>query len=786
MTTAVPYPSKDPYQAKPNSEGPLNADNITINKNGILTINGESYEMIWRKNNEDLLLKDVELAQLLKTALSSLEFSSDTTSLDGLAVTNMGFSGIASNDLSTDSINKGRAVFEKGLSISTKGGMSSTITPKKAKTQPPKILSPIASLLASIPPENDISEQIEASRSEAVRMLQGRLDSFEKQIIPSWQNGMLEYLEEVKSKLKTLLNSDRKPNSNADWETLLSEKIDETAKTAYASLNKVLQDHQEQIAEIKDLINEFPKDPKALEDIKVLHREIAKITIKINELEASLLAKFETSLSKKKDKSLKEELESLRESSLKAIHDNVDKMTPNTVKMAKALFPKTPKMIKLINAKITEKPSWWQTISISLPFHKGDFCMMTAAADLVKQESVPQDQKAILPVIPDFKMVTSKQKKEVLQPNKIPKFPHIANLWRVETNIGGRLFTFFRSGVCDSEERVRNLLHVEASQYLMTHREKIETFIDETGETKYKPITLTHTTISLLSMMGEEKKSWETEAKILEQLNDKTVDFDFFMHGKQVKIPVKIKPIAYNFAVAAGTPHFNKSKEFVQNCEAFAITKKRYEEHTKNLKEQIEKEKGPKKKIALEEQLIELEFLMKPIAAELDPSRILTIINNADSYFLPSRIILLTMLMDEQTHVHCKSGKDRTGLENTEVRKGIYDLAIRRRERLEIRAKGGTPESINEALQNYDKLPTTGPTLFAKKEIQKSKNARTIIALLGRDDEITQRNTNYTGLKGFASRIFTETWLRLDPAWWRWSFLREALAGNSGKKSIGG
>lgn len=259
---------------------------------------------------------------------------------------------------------------------------------------------------------------------------------------------------------------------------------------------------------------------------------------------------------------------------------------------------------------------------------------------------------------------------------------------------------------------------------------------------------LDHTTVGLLTLLGPEKEMWKNEYEALKQFDGKTLPFYLQMGNAKVEINCKWNINMYDFGVAeissgniatdkltkagilgSAVSFFTNAKRDQDrlNRQAFAQTLKRFQTYQLKIGEQLAELKRleptphvQEQQKRLREDLAKAQYLMRQIKSAGGVSNCNKLGN---AYALPARLMLLEFIMGGASHYHCKSGKDRTGLLDIEIK------------------------YLAQQLEKRVKDPKHEIPLYQKDESREDRKLRNQIALQSGNLEITEANTGEIGIK---------------------------------------
>ncbi len=292
-----------------------------------------------------------------------------------------------------------------------------------------------------------------------------------------------------------------------------------------------------------------------------------------------------------------------------------------------------------------------------------------------------------------------------------------------------------------------------------------------------QPLEENHTTMGLLTLLGKEEVMWEDEKEALLHFNGKVTDFTLneASEGKaKITIPCKWNINLYNFGVAeisSGDPTemvkkggfkgllkgmirgvvknvtSMKKNQDALNEGAIKQTLNRYnkyKEETKQRMDELEKKilSSPKPEDSslkqLKDELNDLKDNLTKADAlhtQLGDKEIVKKFDQFhNAYVVPARILLLESIMGGSVHYHCKSGKDRTGLLDIEVK---Y-LA----QQLENTSKKEGATYIDLVAEKKNSLK-----MDLREESDNDRALRNQIAYEGGNLDIAEANTGERGLK---------------------------------------
>jgi hypothetical protein len=400
-------------------------------------------------------------------------------------------------------------------------------------------------------------------------------------------------------------------------------------------------------------------------------------------------------------------------------------------------------IIKQLRKDITQTEGWWNPLESLLPFHQGDYIRMTPASDLYRQRD------SLLPAGLGITMAASSFKKD--EDVHMP-----INCWKVEQQMAGDKISYTRGGVSDTEERVENLLNIKGAEYFEKYPEMLE------GP---EPITIPIVSVGLLSLHGKEKKMWDKQYEQFERFQNDPFPLQLkFQDGELIRtVLVQFDIAAYNHGPAFDAIPWRDS---AINQEARRKSDARCDAYINRLNARAFALATIENKTPQQEE--ELLRLYEDRAEVIFLTKLTKLTDSGNSYLIPTAYLMRDIKTGAVGHVHCKSGKDRTGMFVTEEQKLHLLLAERRKARDVIRQREG-PNQIqcNLQLNEYDQSllkknswftmrPPQAASPYISQEDDKAKHARTSMYLLQQNGALNKMNLGRTGMKS------TNDWWRPD------------------------
>lgn len=327
-----------------------------------------------------------------------------------------------------------------------------------------------------------------------------------------------------------------------------------------------------------------------------------------------------------------------------------------------------------------------------------------------------------------------------------------------------------------NKNKVRQLFQVELSQQLL-RSERFEELDAIKSAVKDKrmmgnlngipvldvpTVEVDHLTVSLLTLAGKEKKMFEDEMKAMMSFDNQTDYFQLEIEGETVLVPAKFHVHMMNTGVAEistrnlETDGFSvkailgsivklvtkmdvvqkklNQKTWEKMVDSFPDYEKRVTDKIKHYDElsiaahargdDKEYKKWKEASVRLNVDLNKARKLKEQIEEAGGPQNYEKITGNP--YAVGARVLVLAHYMGFSVHWHCKSGKDRTGMMDIEVK---YVL-----------------EMLDRSYRKYA-MKFKPPPLELGEESSYKKNIRGRIALRGGNMEVARANTGEHGLK---------------------------------------
>jgi len=324
-----------------------------------------------------------------------------------------------------------------------------------------------------------------------------------------------------------------------------------------------------------------------------------------------------------------------------------------------------------------------------------------------------------------------------------------------------------------NKNKVRQLFQLELSQQLNRSErfEQLEQIRSLVSEGKYlgvqdgvpvldiDTVEIDHFTLSLVTMAGVEKEMFLDEQKAMESFQNQVEYYELMIDGKRVKVPAKFNIHMMNTGVAEISTRRLKTDGFnlrallgslidkitgmskfqkKLNSATWEKMSKGYPKYTDSCQKSIE---ALKNKIAVSKDPLEIEELKEKLEKLEQDFKKATLLfdqiseaggpENYDKisgnpYAIPARILLLADLMGMSVHFHCKSGKDRTGMMDIEM-KYIAQMMDR---------------SLDKGIEKIEV-----PPIHLNEETEEHIQTRNRIALKSGNTKIAFINTGEYGLK---------------------------------------
>lgn len=315
--------------------------------------------------------------------------------------------------------------------------------------------------------------------------------------------------------------------------------------------------------------------------------------------------------------------------------------------------------------------------------------------------------------------------------------------------------------------KVRQLFQLELSQQLLRSErydelKAIRTAVKK-GRLDVPPVEVDHVTLSLLTLVGQERKMFQDEYEAMMSFHNRLIYLPLQIEGKVVNVPARFRVHILNTGVA----EVSTRRLDTDGCSAKGVVgsmirlvtrmgkvqwelnqatwKKMSESFLAYEKRMLEKIAGLDKLASQESVLRDKEaaygFYLAAIRARMELSKACQLrmqIEEAggpanydkhpgNPYAMGARVLILAQLIGYSIHWHCKSGKDRTGMMDIEIK---YLL-----------------ESMDREYSKYGPHQMRLPPLELEKETAAQKKLRCRIALRGGNMEVAQANTGEYGLK---------------------------------------
>ena len=340
--------------------------------------------------------------------------------------------------------------------------------------------------------------------------------------------------------------------------------------------------------------------------------------------------------------------------------------------------------------------------------------------------------------------------------------------------VGRKKFPNYRE---TNKAKVRQLFQLELSQQLLRPErhdelEAVRSAVRENrtlGNFKGTPVLnvpeveIDHVTLSLLTLAGQERKMFQDEYKAMMTFDNQIIYLPLEIDGQVVNVPARFHVHLLNTGVAEistrrlDTDGFSfkgvlgsimrvvtqmgKAQEdlnqtaWKQMNKSFPAYEKRVYEKVARF-DQLSKEAEARgdteaakrfhqTSIRIRVDLHKARKLREQIEQAGGPADYDKVAGNP--YALGARVMVLSQLMGSSIHWHCKSGKDRTGMMDIEIK---YLL-----------------ESLDNEYISKGPIKMRVPPLELAKETLSQKKLRKRIALRGGNMEIAQVNTGEYGLK---------------------------------------
>lgn len=711
---------------------------VTVERDGAITYQGKKIRLYLETlDGQRYPLRDAKIARLHVDALKKiLKNKEDLTSLDIMerVSSDVGLSSLMSEN-----------IFNQILGIGTDRELS------------------VSNVEIDVPVvKNSEEAQKKCIQEAAVAMLDSRLHLLIDKTMIAWSMATKNYLSSSLSFPHDFVAL------NAIWQ----QRGAEIAKIPFEIID--LSKYQKTIDTLNKKREAFSQLDVSSYEFKDIYEEVAALVIELDAFEAKLLGKIEYKtaeairvLAKEMRAGLKKEIAHTKDKDLKERGQEVIKKLRFGIDHFKDIRADAVRstIIYQLRTKVPEIDNWWTILETKLPYHEGDYCRKVPA------QLLHEEADSLLPNNLDWKMASSSQ--------RVSDHPMAINLWKVTYRIGDRILKFFRSGVCTLESRAKQLFHAEAAEYFENHPEILQKYLNTPAD-KRKALVVPHTTIGLLSSKNDELSMWNEERKIFDKLEKETLTFPLYIDGRIVDVDVKMEIAIYNFDVQPQRQLYARlsSREKKANLKAFAITEERYNAYIARLNRSIYAEKDLVKKQFLKERKAECQFLMDQIQKSFSSHL------HMDAYVLPIRILTLESIISGAPHIHCKSGKDRTGLSDVEIGTCFMGLTSRQQQRNEIMQKEQSLSWVKEKLAEYDLDKTTAPALHIRYEDATTKNMRTFLAILGNNGTVAFMNVFRTGVKTVMDWWRFENWIRLGGLSLLLGRIRKAIGGNSSDKSV--
>lgn len=302
----------------------------------------------------------------------------------------------------------------------------------------------------------------------------------------------------------------------------------------------------------------------------------------------------------------------------------------------------------------------------------------------------------------------------------------VANLQESVYKIGKEVtFQGLRSGVITTHPQAKELLTLSFVRFLQKPENK-HLLEDIKAGKPLPPIPFQHTSMSLLALIGSQKKMFKREYAALKKLEGEQT-FTLEIDGKKIDVKANVKVDCFNMACSPWNysnfcnTHIHSFRSLAFKVTGFVCQKilslggqHRYNDTAfENMHERVqelEKTDTPKARLArsLYDQIKNIggpngytkKTVSNPVAVQ-------------------ARILLLSHLLGDSVHWHCKSGKDRTGMLDIEVKYLVQWIASSK----------------------------TVPPLNVQEETRAMRLVRQEIALEGGNTLVAWENTAEFGLK---------------------------------------